>query len=139
LAGRLPLPSYLLSDGKPMVPAAHGRLAELAGGVERLRDWFVAFWPDDAATGEDEWRHYLSGRYVCLREVPPVNIRHKTARVAEAQAAAEVLRRRPHDPVARGMIGQAVDGAVAVPGLDDLLLPMTDHDRLRFGGPTVRE
>ena len=32
-----------------------------------LRDWFVAFWPDDPATGEAEWARYLSGQYVCLQ------------------------------------------------------------------------
>ena len=139
LAGRLPLPSYVLGDGTPMVPADHGALAELAGGVDRLRDWFLAFWADDPATGEDEWGHYLSGQYVCLREVTPIRIRMKTARVAEASAAVEVLRRDPHDPVGRGLLGQAVDGVLAVPGLDAILLPMTAYDRLRFGGPTVRE
>ena len=139
LAGRLPLPSYVLSDGTPMVPAEHGRLAEIAGGLDRLRSWFVAFWPDDPATGEAEWGHYLSGQYVCLEEVSPIRIRMKTRRVAEAAAAVELLRHDPHDPVGRGMIGQAVDGVLAVPGLDSLLLPMTAYDRLRFGGPTVRE
>ncbi|GIM64378.1 hypothetical protein Pve01_83130 [Planomonospora venezuelensis] len=139
LAGRLPLPSYVLGDGTPMVHADHGALAELAGGVDRLRDWFLAFWADDPATGEDEWGHYLSGQYVCLREVTPIRIRMKTARVAEASAAVEVLRRDPHDPVGRGLLGQAVDGVLAVPGLDAILLPMTAYDRLRFGGPTVRE
>ena len=49
LDGRLPLPSYVLSDGTPMVPAAHGELAEVAGGVDLLHDWFVAFWEDDPA------------------------------------------------------------------------------------------
>lgn len=139
LEDRLPLPSYLLSDGTPMVPAEHGRLAEVAGGVDALHDWFVAFWPDDRATAEAEWGHYLSGQYVCLDEVTPVRIRTKTARVAEAAAAVEVLRRDPHDPIGRGMIGQAVDGVLGVPGLDSILLPMTAYDRLRFGGPTVRE
>ena len=139
LAGRLPLPSYVLSDGTPMVPAAHGELAEVAGGVDRLRTWFVAFWPDDPATAEAEWGHYLSGQYVCLKEVSPIRIRMKTARVAEASEAVEILRRDPHDPIGRGMIGQAVDGVLAVPGLDSILLPMTAYDRLRFGGPTSRE
>ena len=139
LAGRLPLPSYVLSDGTPMVPAAHGELAEVAGGVHRLRRWFVAFWPDEPATAEAEWGHYLSGQYVCLKEVSPIRIRMKTARVAEVSAAVEILRRDPHDPIGRGMIGQAVDGVLAVPGLDSILLPMTAYDRLRFGGPTVRE
>lgn len=139
LAGRLPLPSYVLGDGTPMVPADHGALAEVAGGLDRLRDWFVAFWPDDPATGEQEWGHYLSGQYVCLRDVTPTRIKAKTERVAEASTAVEMLRRDPHDPVGRGLLGQAVDGVLAVPGLDAILLPMTAYDRLRFGGPTVRE
>ena len=139
LEDRLPLPSYVLSDETPMVPAAHGELAEVAGGVDRLHDWFVAFWEGDPATGEREWVAYLSGQHVCLREVNPVRIKQVTERVAEAAAAVDLLRRDPHDPVARGMIGEAVDGVLAVPGLDSLLLPMTAYDRLRFGGPTTRE
>ena len=139
LEDRLPLPSYLLSDGTPMVPADHGQLAEVAGGVDALHDWFVAFWPHDPATGEAEWGYYLSGQYVCLEEVSPIRIRQKTARVAEASAAVEVLRRDPHDPIGRGTLGQAVDGVLAVPGLDAILRPMTAYDRLRFGAPTVRE
>ncbi len=139
LAGRLPLPSYVLSDGTPMVPTAHGELAEVAGGVDRLRRWFVAFWPDEPDVGEQEWAAYLSGQYVCLRDVSPVRIRQKTERVAEAAEAVEILRGDPHDPIGRGLLGQAVDGVLAVPGLDSLLLPMTAYDRLRFGGPTTRE
>ena len=139
LDGRLPLPSYVLSDGTPMVPAAHGELAEVAGGVDRLHDWFVAFWEDDPATGEEEWAAYLSGQYVCLREVEPLRMKQKTERIADATEALERLRRDPHDEVGRGLLGQAVDGVIAVPGLDALLLPMTAYDRLRFGGPTTRE
>ncbi|GAA1911017.1 GNAT family N-acetyltransferase [Nocardioides hwasunensis] len=139
LERRLPLPSYVLSDGTPMVPADHGGLAEIAGGVEHLHDWFVAFWEDDPDTGEQEWSAYLSGQYVCLREVNPFRIKQKTERVAEAAAAVDRLRHDPHDPVARGMLGEAVDGVIAVPGLDSLLLPMTAYDRLRFGGPTTRQ
>ena len=139
LAGRLPLPSYVLSDGTPMVPAAHGELAEVAGGVDRLHDWFVAFWEDEPEVGEQEWQAYLSGQYVCLRDVSPVRIRQKTERVAEAEAAVALLRDDPHDPIGRGLLGQAVDGVLAVPGLDSILLPMTAYDRLRFGGPTSRE
>ena len=139
LEDRLPLPSYVLSDGTPMVPAAHGELAEVAGGVDRLHDWFVAFWEDDPATGEEEWSAYLSGQYVCLRQVEPTRMRQKTERIADATQAVELLRRDPHDPIGRGLLGQAVDGVIAVPGLDSLLLPMTAYDRLRFGGPTSRE
>ncbi|MCF6378339.1 DUF6058 family natural product biosynthesis protein [Nocardioides KLBMP 9356] len=86
LEGRLPLPSYVLSDGTPMVPATHGTLAEVAGGLDRLHDWFVAFW-DDRATGEEEWAAYLSGQYVCLREVTPARIIAKTERIADATRA----------------------------------------------------
>jgi RimJ/RimL family protein N-acetyltransferase len=139
LDGRLPLPSYVLSDGTPMVPEAHGSLAEHAGGLDRLHDWFVAFWPDDPATGEAEWSAYLTGQYVCLRDVEPVRIRQKAERIADAERAVEILRRDPHDEIGRGLLGQAVDGVLAVPGLDWLLLPMTAYDRLRFGGPTTRE
>jgi RimJ/RimL family protein N-acetyltransferase len=139
LDGRLPLPSYVLSDGTPMVPPAHGELAEVAGGVDRLHDWFVAFWPDDPASGEEEWAAYVSGQYVCLRDVDPVRMRQRTERIADARQAVELLRRDPHDEIGRGLLGQAVDGVLAVPGLDSLLLPMTAYDRLRFGGPTTRE
>lgn len=135
----LPLPSYVLRDGTPMVPSDHGRLVEIAGGVERLHDWFVAFWEGDDATGEQEWVHYLSGQYVCLKEVNPTRIKQKTERVAEAAAAVDLLREDPSDGIARGMLGEAVDGVIAVPGLDSLLQPMTAYDRLRFGGPTSRE
>jgi len=139
LEDRLPLPSYVLSDGTPMVPAAHGELADVAGGHDRLHDWFVAFWEDDPATGEEEWAAYLSGQYVCLRDVTPGRMRQKSERIADATEAVALLRRDPHDEIGRGLLGQAVDGVLAVPGLDALLLPMTAYDRLRFGGPTSRE
>ncbi|MBC2932246.1 GNAT family N-acetyltransferase [Nocardioides sp. zg-1228] len=139
LDGRLPLPSYVLGDGTAMVPADHGRLAELAGGLDRLHDWFVAFWEGDEAAGEREWQAYLSGQHAGLREVSPVRIRQVAERVAEARAALDLLRRDPHDPIGRGMLGEAVDGVIAVPGLDAMLLPMTAYDRLRAGGPTIRE
>ncbi|WP_210651089.1 GNAT family N-acetyltransferase [Nocardioides sp. SYSU D00065] len=139
LEDRLPLPSYVLGDGTAMVPAAHGRLADIAGGVDRLHDWFVAFWEGDLETGQQEWARYLSGQHVALREVTPTRIKQAAERVAEAAAAVDLLRRDPHDPLGRGMLGEAVDGVIAVSGLDSLLLPMTGYDRLRFGGPTLRE
>jgi RimJ/RimL family protein N-acetyltransferase len=140
LDGCLPLPAYVLGDGTPMVPAGHGEPAQIAGGVDRLHDWFVAFWEEDPATGEQEWVRYLSGQqHACLVEVMPPRIRQLNERVAEAAAAVDLLRQDPHDPIGRGMIGEAVDGVLAVPGLDSLLLPMTAYDRLRFGGPTLRQ
>lgn len=118
LDGSLPLPSYVLRDGTPMVPAAHGEPAEIAGGVDRLHDWFVAFWEEDPTAGEQEWVRYLAGQHVHLREVMPTRIKQVDERVAEAAAAVDLLRQDPHDPIARGMIGEAVDGVLAVPGLD---------------------
>jgi len=139
LDGLLPLPSYLLPDGTPMVPSDHGEPARIAGGAERLHDWFVAFWPDEPGVGERSWRDYVDGRFWELRTVTPVRVRQVASRIAQAQRAIEVVRHQPHDPVGRGLLGEAVDGAVAVIGLDDLLLPSTPYDRLRLGGPTLRD
>lgn len=139
LDGLLPLPSYVLPDGTPMVPRDHGEPARVAGGTERLHDWFVAFWPDEPDAGESAWRDYLDGRFWQLRTATPVGIRQVAARVAQVRQALEVLRGDRHDPVGRGLLGEAVDGAVAVAGLADLLLPSTPHDRLRLGGPTLRD
>jgi RimJ/RimL family protein N-acetyltransferase len=139
LDGLLPLPSYVLRDGTPVVPADHALAAEVAGGTDRLRAWFLAFWEGEEAVGEQEWARYLAGQHVHVRELLPTRLRQVTERVAEAAAAVDLLRRDPHDGVARGMLGEAVDGVLAVPGLDALLRPMTAYDRLRFGGPTLRE
>ena len=74
-AGSLPLPSYYLSDGTPMVPAGVRDPISWAGGAGRLHDWFVGHWTaDEQATAESEWGDYLSGRYVCLRDVQPVRM-----------------------------------------------------------------
>ena len=50
-AGRLPLPSYFLRDGTPML-ADIDECVGAAGGPEHLHDWFVAFWPEDPSTAE---------------------------------------------------------------------------------------
>lgn len=137
-AGRLPLPGYLLTDGTPMV-ADVSECLEAAGGIEQLHDWFVEFWPDDPETAESEWAAFLSGQYVCLRELNPVSIRRKTTMVEQARAAVDVLRTDPRDELAQGALAEAVDGGIGVEGLDKILLPMTGYDRQRFGGPTVRD
>jgi len=137
-AGRLPLPGYLLSDGTPMV-ADIGECLSAAGGVEQLHDWFVEFWPDDQATAAGEWRNFLSGQHVCLRTLNPVSIRRTSVMIEQARAAVDVLRAEPRDEIAQGALAEAVDGGIGVTGLDTLLLPMTGYDRLRFGGPTVRD
>jgi RimJ/RimL family protein N-acetyltransferase len=137
--GRMPLPPYLLSDGTAMVPADHDDLARFAGGVEHLHDWFVAFWTEDAAAGEEAWEHYLLGRYAHLAEVSPVTIRRTARAVALAEGAAARLREDRRDHLARGQLGECVDGVPAVPGLDAQLRPMCSYDRARYGGPTLRE
>ncbi|UUZ61643.1 GNAT family N-acetyltransferase [Nocardioides sp. B-3] len=137
-AGRLPLPGYLLTDGTPMVADISESL-EAAGGAEHLHDWFIGFWPGDPATAEREWSDFLSGRYVCLRELNPISILRKTTMVEQARVAVDALRADRRDEIARGSLAEAVDGGIAVMGLDQILLPMTGYDRLRFGGPTVRD
>ena len=137
-AGRVPLPGYLLADGTPMVADISDSI-DAAGGIEHLHDWFVQFWPDDPATAEAEWGLFLSGQYVCLRKLNPLSIRARTRMVEQARAAVDALREDPRDEVAQGSLAEAVDGGLAVQGLDTILLPMTGYDRLRFGGPTVRD
>src|SRR3982074_847729 len=46
VAGRLPLPRYLRSDGPEMVPADLLDLADRAGGIDRLPAWFQSRWVD---------------------------------------------------------------------------------------------
>lgn len=137
-AGRLPLPGYLLRDGTPMFADISECLAA-AGGTHRLHDWFVEFWPDDAATAESEWGHFLSGQYVHLRQLDPVAIRRTTTMVEQARVAVAALRDDPHDEIAQGALAEAVEGALGVKGLDALLMPTTGYDRLRFGGPSTRD
>lgn len=127
LAGRLPLPSYLRSDGTEMVPSDLFALADAAGGLDALPDWFRAQWgDDDQERARTEWTDYLSGQYVCLRAVSPTTIRRKddiTARLDERLADA-----RPDDTDWR----TSVQGLVTE--LDEVELPFTAYDRHRFGG-----
>jgi hypothetical protein len=120
-AGRLPKPAYVLDDGTEMVAADHLALAERAGGVHALRDWFEARAPG-------EWDDYLSGEYaVCLRAVSPEAIRRKGELI---DAIEELLRA---DPPPRAPLRAAVDE------LDALLRPFAPCDRIRFGGPVSRD
>ena len=99
-------------------------------------DWFVSFWPDEPEVGERAWRDHLNGRYAELGEVTPLRIRQLHIRVAQAEAAVERLRRDPHDPVGRGMLGEALDGAVGTTGLDAILVPAGHRPDVRE--PTLR-
>lgn len=130
LAGRLPLPSYLRSDGAEMVPADLLDLADDAGGVDRLPDWFTRHWPT-AEEGAEEWDAYLSGGYVCLRCVTPANIQRKTALVAAIEQALS----RPQPELVSWLEQLHAD----VDELDALEPPFApDYDRLRFGEPSSR-
>jgi hypothetical protein len=130
LAGRLPLPSYLRSDGVEMVPADLLDLAARAGGVDRLPAWFQSSWPDRARAVE-EWRSYLSGQYVCLRSVRPDTIIRK-------EALTSAIREALGDPKPRSMLWLA-RLHILVDELESIELPFTGYDRLRFGGPTSRD
>ncbi|MET7643612.1 DUF6058 family natural product biosynthesis protein [Streptomyces sp. NPDC005426] len=130
LAGRLPLPGYLRSDGAEMVPADLFALADTAGGVELLEAWFTAHWADPD-TGRAEWNAYVSGQYVCLRSVTPAAIQRKdhltraiTAAANEADAGSARGSGRLH---------------ALIDELDALEPAFTGYDRLRFGGPTSRD
>src|ERR1041385_6728200 len=69
--GLLPRPSYVLDNGTEMFPSDYFRLADEAGGVDRLRQNFeerLRAAGDDDVDGQ--WEGYLSGIYaVCLQEV----------------------------------------------------------------------
>jgi hypothetical protein len=126
LANRLPLPSYIRRDGAQMVPRALLELPRAAGGVDRLRDWFAAQWetPADAVR---EWDEYLSGQYVCLRDVTPAAMRRKNELVAAISAALD-----EPDPAPDAL-------HTLVDELDELEPPFAPYDRLRFGGPVSRD
>src|SRR5260370_35556083 len=76
LARRLPLPSYIRSDGAEMVPADLLELAERAGGIRRLSDWFTSHWSDRQGA-DQEGNAYLDRLYGCLRSVTPGSIQRK--------------------------------------------------------------
>jgi hypothetical protein len=120
LAEKLPLPSYLRSDGAEMVPGDFFALADQVG-IDALGDWFAGQWAD-VAEGNAEWKAYLSGQYVCLHSVSPATIRRKAELVAAIDAAADPVEAKPF-----------------VDELDALEPEFTGYDRLRFGGPVSRD
>jgi hypothetical protein len=130
LANRLPLPSYIHSDGTQMVPPDLLSLAKRAGGFEELPAWFARQWdsPQDAVR---EWDAYLSGKYVCLRAATPENMRRKDELVDA------ITRELAHaDPASADWLAglhQLVDE------LDEIEPLFAPYDRLRFGGPVSRD
>ena len=130
LADRLPLPSYIRSDGTQMVARDLLELARRAGGYEQLPEWFG----HQFGSGRDavrEWDGYLRGHYVCLRDVLPETIQRKDEVVKAITAA--VAKPEPRNDDWLESLHCLVDE------LDELEPPFTRYDRLRFGGPISRD
>jgi hypothetical protein len=130
LANRLPLPSYIRSDGIQMVARDLLELPRRAGGYEQLPEWFG----QQFQSGRDairEWDGYLRGQYVCLLDVLPETIQRKDELVKAITTA--LSRPEPENDDWLESLHRAVDE------LDELEPPFTAYDRLRFGGPISRD
>jgi hypothetical protein len=130
LADRLPLPSYIRSDGAQMVARDLLELPRRAGGYEQLPEWFG----QQFQSGRDairEWDGYLRGHYVCLRDVLPETIQRKEELVKAIKAA--LAKPEPENDDWLESLHRLVDE------LDELEPPFTAYDRLRFGGPISRD
>jgi hypothetical protein len=130
LANRLPLPSYLRSDGMQMVARDLFELAERAGGIDRLVEWFAAHFADPAKA-VSEWDAYLAGHYVCLRSVTPEQMKRKDELVDAIEAALA-----EPDPESAAWLERL---HALVDDLDAIEPPFAPYDRLRFGGPVSRD
>ena len=134
--GVLPRPSYVLDEGTEMFPHDYFRLADDAGGVNRLRRHFeerLRAAGDGDVDGQ--WEGYLSGIYaVCLREVTPETIARKTKLVT---SLCELLMlAKPRDPDWRERLRSEVDE------LDELereFAPDYDRNEERFGCKPTRD
>ena len=130
LADRLPLPSYIRSDGTQMVARDLLELPRRAGGFEEPPGWFAQQFQlsRDAIR---EWDGYLRGHYVCLRDVLPETIQRKDELVKAINKA--VSKPKPQDDTWLDSLHLLVDE------LDQLEPPFAGYDRLRFGGPISRD
>jgi hypothetical protein len=137
--GLIPKPTYVLSDGRVMVPSDLLQLADDAGGIENVRAEFTRRLTQAAHAArsvhdpEEEWNAYLSGEYgVCLRHVSPETIVEKTSLMRWIEELLTSPRPEAADWIAA--LKRAVDS------LDELERPFAPHyDRLRFGGPSSRD
>ncbi|MFJ8430710.1 DUF6058 family natural product biosynthesis protein [Kitasatospora sp. NPDC094019] len=130
LAGRLPLPGYLRSDGTEMVAPDLLELVDEAGGLTKLPDWFRSHWAD-REEGAEEYESYLSGQNVCLHRLHPVTMRRKGELVRDITSALGDPARETPDrlPALHALVDE----------LDALEPEFTAYDRLRFGGPVSRD
>jgi hypothetical protein len=133
--GRLPRPTYVLDDGAEMVPPDYFRLVDEAGGIDRLRDHFVASFRaagGPPAEAEAEWSAYLTGEYgACLREVTAAGIVRKDELVRRIETLLEEP--RPGSAEWGERLRASVDE------LDELEREFAPYDRIRFGGPVSRD
>ncbi len=130
LSNRLPLPSYIRSDGAQMVTRDLLELRDRAGGVDRLPEYFASQF-DDPADALSAWDGYLAGHSVCLRSVTPEGMQRKDELVDAIEAQLE----QPEP----GSSGWLVDLHALVDELDALEPPFAPYDRLRFGRPVSRD
>jgi len=130
LADRLPLPSYIRSDGKQMVAHDLLELPRRAGGYEQLPEWFGQQF-ESGRDASREWDGYLRGQFVCLRDVLPETIQRKDKLVKQITAA--LTKPEPENDHWLESLHRLVDE------LDELEPPFTAYDRLRFGGPISRD
>jgi hypothetical protein len=130
LANRLPMPSYLRSDGTQMVSPDLLELAGRAGGADQLPSWFASHFADPK-TAVAEWDAYLAGHYVCLRSVTPDNMQRKDELVESIERALDCP--QPESDAWHAALHRLVDE------LDELEPPFAPYDRLRFGGPVSRD
>jgi hypothetical protein len=86
LANRLPLPSYILTEGTQMVARDLLELPRRAGGYNELPEWFAQHF-ESTRDAVREWDSYLRGHYVCLQQVLPETIRRKEELVKEIKVA----------------------------------------------------
>ena len=130
LANRLPLPSYIRTDGTQMVARDLLELPRRAGGYQQLPDWFAQQFKS-SSDAIREWDGYLSGQYVCLRDVVPETIQRKNELVKAITKALNTP--EPQNDEWLDSLHRLVDE------LDKLEPPFTAYDRLRFGGPVSRD
>jgi Family of unknown function (DUF6058) len=134
--GILPLATYVLPDGTPMVPPDHAALLDDAGGrpedvAARFRERFLAAGGDPAAA-EEEHAAWMSGEYgACLHSTTPEAIVAKGALMTAITAL--LAAPAPDDGGWRAALRGAVDA------LDALERPFAAWDRERFGGPSSRD
>ncbi len=135
LAGRLPLPSYVLPDGTPMVPHDYFQLVIEAGSTDALQLLFktrlthaakVEGLSLDDADIEAAWFGYLNGHYgICLKNTTPENIVLKTKLIGEVHELLSAP--QPDSPSWRGRLQKSVNA------LDALERTFTRYDQIRFG------